>query len=275
MKSVARSTLRRSRQPSQRRHGSAKAAAAQKARGGRLRPPKSQGLYVAELERDSCGVGMIANMRSKPSHAIVADANEMLVRMAHRGGCGAEPNTGDGAGMLLSLPRGFLRAAAQREGFELPADGEYGTGNLFFSHETEVRARGKAIVEERAAAAGLEVLGWRKVPGNNADLGSAAVASEPHIEQVFVSNKAGLESDAFEFELLRLRKSAERAHLAEGLDDFYVCSLSGRTITYKGQLTPEQLSVYYDDLRDPTFQTHMAMASGVRGSSAGSVMLRF
>ena len=222
-------------------------------------------LYASEYERDACGVGLLANMKGKPSRDIVTNATEMLTRMAHRGGCGCEKNTGDGAGMLLSMPDEFLRRVLASAGkIELPPKGEYGAGIIFFPVNAEEKAASKEVFEKVAASNGMEVLGWRSVPTENESLGDTAKASEPDIEQVFIRQLPTAPSDqicssAFDRELFRIRKLAEVAIRKEGLRDFYVCSLSSRTMTYKGQLTPDQLSQYYADLRQPDFTAHMAL----------------
>lgn len=201
-------------------------------------------------------------MRGSPSREIVTNATEMLSRMAHRGGCGCERNTGDGAGMLLSIPDAFLRSTlAASQGIQLPGAGQYGAGIVFFSVDHDMKDASKAVFEDVAARMEMEVIGWRHVPTNNESLGDTAKLSEPDIEQVFIRPKkpSGIEPAELDRELFRVRKLAEMAVQKEGLKDFYVCSLSSRTMTYKGQLTPEQLSEYYLDLRDPLFVAHMAL----------------
>lgn len=223
-------------------------------------PKHKMGLYEPSLERDSCGVGMVANLKGKVSHRIVADANEMLARMAHRGGCGCEANTGDGAGILVGMPDGFMRKIAKSDlGIELPAAGNFASGMVFTSVESDQAEASKKLLEEKAPQFGLKVLGWRDVPTNNSMLGMGARLSEPSITQVFVENSAGHSVEVFERELMRMRKATEAATLDAGIEDFYVCSLSARTITYKGQLTPEQLPQYYLDLVNTDFQSHLAL----------------
>ncbi|GBG27802.1 Ferredoxin-dependent glutamate synthase [Hondaea fermentalgiana] len=223
-------------------------------------PKHKMGLYNPALEKDSCGVGMVANLKGRTSHKIVADANEMLARMAHRGGCGCEANTGDGAGILVGMPDSFMRQIAQKDlGIELPAAGNFATGMVFTSVEDDAAAESKRLFEANAPRFGIKVLGWRDVPTNNSMLGMGARLSEPNISQVFVENEAGHDIEVFERELMRMRKATEADTLAAGIEDFYVCSLSARTITYKGQLTPEQLPQYYLDLVNTDFQSHLAL----------------
>lgn len=231
------------------------------ARGSFKRVPKEPlGLYRPELEKDSCGVGMVANLKGKPSHKIVQDANVMLARMSHRGGCGCEANTGDGAGILAAMPDGYYRKVALNDiNLELPEKGQYASGMVFSSVNQDISNESKKLLEFHVKNHGLEVIGWRKIPTNNTMLGMGARLSEPSIEQVFVHNKAGYDSNKFELELMRARKCAEDESVSKGIDDFYVCSLSGRTITIKGQLTPEQLPQYYLDLNNSEFESHMAL----------------
>mmetsp|Transcript_22493 Transcript_22493/g.35526 ORF Transcript_22493/g.35526 Transcript_22493/m.35526 type:complete len:1556 (-) Transcript_22493:190-4857(-) len=224
--------------------------------------PGRIGLYDGQQERDNCGVGLVAQLKKVQSRQIVEDANEMLVRMSHRGACGCEANTGDGAGMLVGMPDSFLRAAMAAEGVTLPPLGQYGAGNVFLPKgDAAAIERAKAIFERVARQRGLKVVGFRTVPTDNRDLGKSAVETEPHQEQVFIENAKGLAGPAFERELLRVRKLA-RAEAREdaALRDLYVCSLSAQTLTYKGQLTPEQVMPYFKgDLAHPDFHSHMAL----------------
>ncbi len=204
--------------------------------------PRPQGLYDPAREVDSCGVGMVAHLKGQPSHSIVSDANVMLVRMAHRGGCGCDPASGDGAGILTGMPDGFLRKAVAAElGTTLPPAGEYAAGILFFPKDPTAIAACKAIVESQMAAQGLGLIGWRPLPVDNSELGPTSLESEPHSEMLLVAPPAGLAPADFNRELWRLHKLATQAILREPAhEDFYVNSLSTSTIVYKGQLTPEQ-----------------------------------
>jgi len=220
-------------------------------------------LYDGKLEKDSCGVGLVAHLKKLQSRKIVEDANEMLVRMSHRGACGCEPNTGDGAGMLVGMPDTFFRKVAENElGVKLPPLGEYGAGNIFLpKNNVNAIQAAKNLIQKIAKQRKLEVLGFRTVPTNNFGLGKSAVLSEPSIVQVFVKNSSRLDSTDFERELFRLCKLAKaEADQNHELKDFYICSLSSKTITYKGQLTPEQVMPYFEqDLASPDFHTHMAL----------------
>lgn len=209
--------------------------------------PKKQGLYDPAMERDNCGVGLVAHLQKQASRAIVEDANEMMVRMHHRGGCGCDPKDGDGAGMLVGMPHSFNRKVAMEElGVTLPKDGDYGVGIIFTGKSDASEASAKSIVEASARRRGMKVLGWRTLPVDNSDLGKMAKGSEPRTLQCFVDNSKGLSNRDFERELYFVNKtsSMEAAELVgEGEDPgFYCCSMSSQTVTYKGQLTTAQVS---------------------------------
>jgi len=226
-------------------------------------PRKRRGLHDPAHEKESCGVGLVAQLKRQPSRDIVEDANQMLVRMSHRGGCGCEPNSGDGAGMLVGMPDSFLRKVAKQElGLTLPGPGEYGAGNIFVGKGPAIVEQAKTMVERIASRRGLSVLGWRDVPTDASDLGATALSTEPKTLQVFIGNTEGFSPRDFERELYRLHKLAhsEAEHLGGVMQDtFYVCSLSTQTMTFKGQLTPGQVMPYYVDLKDPEFVSHMAL----------------
>jgi glutamate synthase (NADPH) large chain len=228
--------------------------------------PEKHGLYNPELEKDSCGVGFIANIKGKPSHQIVLDADTILQNMDHRGGCGCERNTGDGAGILTALPHKFLQKVAKRDlGVDLPVPGKFAAGLVFLPRDSSERAYCKEQLERLIREAGQTVVGWRKVPvePDLADIGPSARRGEPWIEQIFVSAAADLEGDAFERRLYLARKQA--SHLLRNDKKlkqrlmFYVCSLSTKVMIYKGMLRPCQILPYYPDLKDPDFETHLAM----------------
>ena len=228
--------------------------------------PGARGLYRPEDEHDSCGVGFVAHIKGERSHQIVRDADHLLCRMEHRGARGAEPNTGDGSGILTALPYEFLsKAAREAFGTELPEPGRYAAGNVFLPTDDQEREHCKQTVAELCAAEGQTLVGWRKVPvrANDADLGKAARASEPVIEQLFIAAADGLDSEAFERKLYLIRKQA--THRLRGSQElrqaryFFVCSLSTKVIIYKGMLTEDQLPNYFPDLRDPDYKSHLAM----------------
>ena len=228
--------------------------------------PEKQGLYDPSLEKDSCGVGFVAHIKGKPSHQIVIDAHTILKNMEHRGACGCEQNTGDGAGILVGMPDKFLRRVALSElGINLPKPGAYSVGNIFLPQNSVERDHCKQVLNRLIAAEGQKLLGWRAVPqeAKIADIGPAALKAEPVIEQVFIAAKDGLSQQEFERQLYLIRKQASQVlrtdkNLKQALL-FYVCSLSTKTLIYKGMLTPEQVVPYFPDLSDPDFETHLAM----------------
>jgi glutamate synthase (NADPH/NADH) large chain len=228
--------------------------------------PEAQGLYDPSLEKDSCGVGFVANVKGIPSHQIVLDADHILRSMNHRGACGCEANTGDGAGILTALPDKFLRKTAKRSfGIELPKSGLYAVGNVFLPQDVHERAKCLEVVQSIVEANGQRWIGWRRVPTSAAlaNIGPTAKKAEPWIEQMFVGAADGIDQETFERKLFEIRKQA--SHRLRGDHSlsqrllFYICSLSTRTIIYKGMLTPDQVLPYYSDLGDADYETHLAM----------------
>ena len=228
--------------------------------------PKKQGLYDPAFEKDSCGVGFVANMKGVPDHQIVLDALEMLVRMEHRGGCGCEPNTGDGAGILVGLPEGFLRKVAKSDlDLDLPEKGQFGAGLVFLPKDENERNKCITEVEKIISEHGQVCLGWRDVPvcTEEANVGPAARAAEPNIKQLFIGAADGIEGDDFERQLYLIRKrSSHQLRFDYELDErllFYICSLSSKVMIYKGMLNTAQVLKYFKDLQNPDFETHLAM----------------
>ncbi len=228
--------------------------------------PAKHGLYDPANEKDSCGVGFVANIKGKPDHQIVVDADHLLRRMEHRGGFGAEPNTGDGSGMLTTLPYDFLRRVAT-EAFDvaLPENGLFCAGNVFLPTDEKQRLHCKKVVEEIVIAQKQTLIGWRELPvdAEKADVGQIARDAQPQIEQLFIAAGDGVSSEAFERELYLIRKRCSRLirsdqYLAQA-DLFYFCSLSSRVIVYKGMLTPDQLMPFYSDLASSDYVAHLAM----------------
>ena len=221
--------------------------------------PRKQGLYDPQFEHDACGVGFIVHKTGKKSHDIVEQALTILLNLDHRGACGAEKNTGDGAGILCQIPDLFFRKVTSNLGFTLPAAGQYGVGMLYTAPDAEIRGKGRQEFEKIAAEEGLKVLGWRDVPTDNSSLGNSAKSTEPFIEQVFIERNANLSDDlAFERKLYVIRK---RSHLSRQSFNryWYPCSISSRTIVYKGQLMPVQVGDYFPDLHDPDFQSALGL----------------
>ena len=228
--------------------------------------PAAGGLYDPANEKDSCGVGFVAHIKGHKSHSIVEDAIAMLQRMDHRGACGCEANTGDGAGILTALPHAFLRKAARRDlEIDLPDPGRFAAGNVFLPTDPAQRDQAKKMVEKIITEQGQKLIGWRKLPQDPdaADVGSIARSLEPHMEQLFVGASEGVEGEAFERQLYLIRKRASHAIRShsnlEQAGWFYICSLSTKVIIYKGQLTSGQVMPYYKDLQDELYTTHLAM----------------
>ncbi|KAL7146167.1 hypothetical protein ABFS83_06G022800 [Erythranthe nasuta] len=228
-------------------------------------PEKPLGLYDPSFDKDSCGVGFVAELSGESSRKTVTDAIEMLVRMSHRGACGCETNTGDGAGILVGVPHDFYKVALKDAGFELPPLGEYAVGMFFLPTSDSRREQSKIVFAKVAESLGHTVLGWRSVPTDNSGLGNSAMQTEPVIEQVFLTASPRSKAD-FEQQMYILRRVAMVAIRAAlniqhgAVRDFYICSLSSRTVVYKGQLKPDQLKgYYYADLGNERFTSYMAL----------------
>jgi glutamate synthase (NADPH/NADH) large chain len=218
-----------------------------------------RGLYVRELEHDACGVGMVANITGERTHAIIDQALEVLVNLGHRGASGADPLTGDGAGITLQMPHAFMQKVAKASGFKLPDDRRYGVAMCFLPNDANLNAASKKALEDAANENGLSVLGWRDVPTDPSVIGVTAQAVMPKFEQLFVAAPDGVEGDDLERALYLARKSAEKRLIVNETDEeiktilnreFYVSSWSSRTLIYKGMLVVDQLGEFYLDLKD-------------------------
>ena len=225
--------------------------------------PKKQGLYDPQFEHDACGVGFVADIKGRKTHRILQQGIEVLKNLDHRGASGSEVNTGDGAGVLMQMPHKFLAAAASKTSIQLPAEGEYGCGLVFLPRDPNKRRRLEAKFEQIIQSEGQTLLGWRTVPTNNSTLGDTAKASEPFMRQVFIGRHPDLkDQQEFERKLFVIRKRAYtdlRASTIDGAEFWYLCSLSTRTLVYKGMLTTGQLEEYFLDLADPTMETALAL----------------
>ncbi|MCB0667025.1 MAG: glutamate synthase large subunit [Saprospiraceae bacterium] len=227
-----------------------------------LNSSQGKGLHVPSLEKDSCGTGLIANLNGIKSHKIIDDALTMLHNMEHRGACGCEPNTGDGAGILIQTPHDFFVKKCREAGFDLPDYGEYGVGMVFFPKEKNLMSQCRVLFNDYIDEQGFELLGYRKVPTDNEDLGESAISVEPRIEQVFVKPKTALDRRQLERRLHVLRKFAtHNIHktFPQTADHFYLCSFSYKTIVYKGQLTTGQVRTYYPDLQNEDCTSGIAL----------------
>ena len=228
--------------------------------------PAKHGLYDPAYEKDSCGVGFIAHIKGQRSHSIVRDAAEALRAMDHRGACGCEANTGDGAGILTAIPDELMRAEAkQLFNIELPAIGRYAIAQVFLPRDEAERNICKQTLEKYVKQQGQTFLGWRRVPtdAKRADIGNSAAATEPVIEQMFVAaNTKQEDRTAFCRQLYLIRKQAFHDLRKKKLTQrsmYYVCSFSSRIIIYKGQLTAKQVVPYFPDLADPRYTSHLSM----------------
>ena len=227
--------------------------------------PKKKGLYDPQFEKDSCGVGLVANIKGIPSRQIMDDAFLVNSKMDHRGGCGFEENTGDGAGILLALPDSFFRSEADKIGIDLPETGHYAVGNVFLPVDTNERDFCIRETESIISQENQQCLGWRNVPVDpeGADVGPAARGAQPAIQQLFIKSQEGISKDEFDRKLYIIRKQI--SHLIRSNNQlkeaklYYICSLSTSVIVYKGMLTPSQLFPFYPDLENKDFKTHLAM----------------
>ena len=222
-----------------------------------------QGLYRPEFEHDACGIGALANLHGQKSHQILDDALSVLVNLEHRGGTGLEKNTGDGAGILFQVPHHFFRKEAQKCGQILPAEGDYGVAMLFFPQDECGVEDARRVFEEGCAEAGVPLLFWRRVPVDPHDLGETARACMPTILQAFLGRPEGVEAgDDFERRLYVCRRTVEKRADAEySLKGkiFYVCSMSSRTVVYKGMLVATQMRRFFIDLNDAAVKTAVAL----------------
>ena len=225
--------------------------------------PAKQGLYDPQFEHDACGVGFVVNVKGHKSHEIVRQALTILLNLRHRGACGCEANTGDGAGILLQMPQAFLEQACAEAGVNLPGPGAYGSGLVFMPADSSDQNKCRKLFEAIIREEGQSLLGWRPVPTNNASLGETARSGEPVVRQVFIGRRADLAEDmAFERKLYVIRRRAEKAIRYAGIkgtSDFYILSLSHRTLIYKGMLMAEQLEAFYPELGDPLIQSALAL----------------
>ncbi|MCW5682664.1 MAG: glutamate synthase subunit alpha, partial [Xanthobacteraceae bacterium] len=227
------------------------------------RAPEAQGLFDPRDEKDSCGVGFIADIKGRKSHQIVEDALTILLNLEHRGAVGADPRAGDGAGILVQIPHKFFTKKTKQLGFELPAPGKYAIGYLFLPREPQWRQVIIDIYAEAIAEEGMKLLGWRDVPTDNSTLGESVKPTEPVHVQVFIGRGAGIKDETeFERRLYILRKVISNKiynKRERRLADYYAVSISCRTVVYKGMFLADQLGSYYPDLHDADFESALAL----------------
>jgi glutamate synthase (NADPH/NADH) large chain len=215
--------------------------------------PRAQGLYDPANEHDACGIGFVASINGDKSHDIIRKGIQVLLNLAHRGACGCDPETGDGAGVLIQIPHKFFARECEKLGFPLPKAGKYGVGMTFLPVEKHQRLQCEGILERILREEGLSLLGWRDTPVYASAIGRVARASQPYIQQIFVACPPGTYEDAFERKLYLVRKRAENEVRESGIEDaemFYIPSLSCRTIVYKGLLLASQITNFYRELSD-------------------------
>ena len=225
--------------------------------------PKKQGLYDPKNEKENCGIGFVANMKGRATHEIIRQGIGVLNKLEHRGACGSDPLTGDGAGLLIQMPHKFFKSQCPKIDIELPEQGKYGTGLVFFPKDVRIHSFldifNKVIKQE-----GLSLLGWRKVPVDNTTIGHVAREAEPEIWQPFIAQGENpIDQEELERRLYKVRKLVGKeihyAGEAEYFVSFYICSLSTRTFCYKGQLMSNQLETYFHDLKDPDIESALAL----------------
>jgi len=225
--------------------------------------PEPQGLYDGDHEHDACGVGFIAHIKGKKSHDIIDQGLTILRNLTHRGAVGADPKASDGAGILIQIPDTFFREEMAKQGIKLPPPGQYGIGMVFLPREPASRIACEYEIERAIKDEGQTLIGWRDVPVDSEDLGESVKKVEPVIRQVFIGRSSAIRvTDALERKLYVIRKSAGHAiralKLAHGTE-FWVPSMSARTIVYKGMLLPSQVGTYYKDLQDPRVVSALAL----------------
>ena len=230
-----------------------------------LFPPEQQGLYDPATEHDACGVGFVVDMKGRRSHDIVRKALQVLINLEHRGACGCEANTGDGAGILIQTPDAFLRKSVS---FPLPEAGTYGVGLVFLPRDERDRETMRTLVGSIVEQEGARLLGWRDVPSDNSLIGDSAKATQPVFQHVFIGVSFPIvtpeDRQRLERKLYVIRKRIEHAADAAPVSAlskrfFYIVSLSANTLIYKGMLTARQLGPLFPDLDDPTLTSCLAI----------------
>jgi len=228
----------------------------------RRRIPAPQGLYHPQNEHDACGMGLVASIKGEKSHEIIRKGLEVLINLTHRGAAGCDPETGDGAGILIQIPHAFFVRECAELGWKLPGPGEYGVAMCFLPVERHSRLQCEGVFERIAQEEGLTVLGWRDTPVNGDAIGREARNSQPYIEQLFVLRPEGMDEEAFERLLYRVRRSTENEIAESEIEDkeaFYVPSCSCRTIVYKGLMLAPQIERFYFELANPLVTSALAL----------------
>ncbi|MCC6396797.1 MAG: glutamate synthase subunit alpha, partial [Bacteroidetes bacterium] len=219
-------------------------------------------LYDPRTEHDACGIGFIVNLDGAKDHDTITKGIQILVNLTHRGACGCDPDTGDGAGVTIQIPHALFSRECERLGFSLPPEGEYGVGMIFLPVEPQPRFQCQGILDRIVQEEGLSVIGWRDTPVEGDAIGRTARASQPYIEQIFIRKAEGMDRDELDRRLFVIRKRAEAEIAGSDIRDkqfFYVPSLSSWTIVYKGLLLAPQISRFYTDLSDPLAESALCL----------------
>ncbi|MCT4686793.1 glutamate synthase large subunit [Vallitalea sp.] len=223
--------------------------------------PKKQGLYDPQFEKDNCGVGFVAHMKGKKSHTIIEQGLDVLVNLTHRGAVGSDPDSGDGAGILIQIPHEFLKKEMASLDFTLPEEGDYGVGMIFLPQEPNARYFCEGVFEKYLTSENLELIGWRHVPVNERACGLTARGTIPVVHQIFIK-RGNLSTTEFETKLYIVRKLVEKAIREAShtyTEAFYISSLSSKTMIYKGQLLARQIPEFYPDLKEPSMVSAIAL----------------
>ncbi|MCB0282178.1 MAG: glutamate synthase large subunit [Calditrichaeota bacterium] len=223
---------------------------------------KKRGLYNSSLEHDSCGIGFIADLNGTKSNKIVSDALHMLECMEHRGGTGFDKNSGDGAGILMQIPHNFFAGLCEQKGITLADPGNYGIGVVFFPKNAQLKQKCRTLLEDYVKKLDLDIIYYRKVPTDNFELGEASKTMEPSVEHFVIPRPESMSNEVFERKMFVARRYSNRVinqELPELNDQFYIVSLSSKTLIYKGQLTTRQLKKYYLDLQNPEIESAIAL----------------
>ena len=221
--------------------------------------PQKQGLYDPAFEHDACGIGFVADIRGRKSYGIVEKGLQALINLTHRGACGCDDRTGDGAGILLQIPHEFYGRECDRLGFGLPEAGRYGVGMIFLPQEATARAESERLLEEIVAEEGQKVLGWRTVPTDNSSLGRLGIDTQPAIRQIFIGAVAGADEAALNRKLFVIRKRMQAEIRKRKIEKFYIPSMSASTVVYKGMLLATQIAPFYKDLLNTAVKTSLAL----------------
>ena len=219
------------------------------------------GLYHPSFEHEACGVGLVANIKGRRSHSVIERGIEVLVRLGHRGAAGADPETGDGAGVMIQMPHEFIAERFGALGIPVPDSGEYGVGMTFLPRDADERARCEAVIEKIVGEEGQRFLGWRDVPVSPDAIGTLSARVMPVIRQ-FMVGRGNAAAPDFELRLFVIRKRIETAILGDDLaadSEFYICSLSSRTLVYKGLIMAHQISSFYQDLAAEDMESAFAL----------------